>query len=312
MTTQTLPKILDGKAIAAGIRADVKADVEALLEGGARQPKLLACLVGNDPASRAYVKSKTRVCEEAGVAGESVLLPEETSHGELAERVRQWNGDDTIDGILIQLPLPGHIREREILDLVAPEKDVDGFHPQNVGRMWLDQDALTPATPTGIVEMLHRLEIPMKGRHAVVVGRSAIVGKPMAALLLRQHCTVTICHSRTRDLAATCREADILIAAVGRTAIIGPDHVKEGAVVVDVGMNRVDDAAEVERLFPGNEKRRARFEKRGYILVGDVDYHRVEPKASAITPVPGGVGPLTVAMVLANTVTASRRRQGLA
>lgn len=304
-------RILDGKKMAAEVRADVKIEVERLREDGARQPKLVACLVGDDPASQAYVRSKTKVCEEAGVAGEAALLPANTTHEELAERIRQWNEDDAVDGILIQLPLPDHLPEREILDLVVPEKDVDGFHPENVGRMWLDQDALTPATPTGVLEMLKRLEIPLKGQHAVIVGRSAIVGKPMAALLLRESCTVTVCHSRTRDLAATCREADILVAAVGRVGLIGPDHVKDGAVVIDVGINRVDDAAEVERLYPGNEKRRARFEKRGYILVGDVDYHRVAPKASAITPVPGGVGPLTVAIVLANTVKASKARQGL-
>lgn len=311
MTTESTTRILDGKAIAADIRADVAADVERLLAAGARQPKLVACLVGDDPASSAYVASKTKACHEAGVAGEVANLAADTPQAELAARIRQWNEDDTVDGILIQLPLPPHLPEREMLDLVVPEKDVDGFHPANVGKMWLDLPALTPATPTGIVEMLRREEIVLKGSHAVVVGRSAIVGKPMAALLLRRHCTVTVCHSRTRDLAAVCRQADLLVAAVGRTAVIGADHVKEGAVVIDVGMNRVDDAATVERLFPGDEKRRARFEKRGYVLVGDVDYHRVAPRASAITPVPGGVGPLTVAQVLANTVKASRMRQGL-
>jgi methylenetetrahydrofolate dehydrogenase (NADP+)/methenyltetrahydrofolate cyclohydrolase len=311
MTTPTTSRILDGKAIAAAIRADVQAEVERMLAAGGRQPKLLACLVGEDPASRAYVASKTRACEEAGVAGETVSLPAGTSRDELAARVEAWNRDDAVDGILIQLPLPDPLPEREILDLVDPAKDVDGFHPVNVGRMWLDQDALTPATPTGILEMLRREAIPLKGCHAVVVGRSAIVGKPMAALLLRQHCTVTVCHSRTRDLAAVCRQADLLVAAVGRAAIVGPGHVKEGAVVIDVGMNRIDDGAEVERLYPGDAARRESFARRGYVLTGDVDYERVRPKASAITPVPGGVGPLTVAQVLANTVKASRRRQGL-
>ena len=311
MTTPATSNVLDGKAIAAAIRADVQAEAERLMAAGARQPKLVACLVGDDPASQAYVRSKAKACHDAGIAGEVANLPPTTSYDELAGRLRDWNEDDSVDGILVQLPLPDHLPERKVLDLVVPEKDVDGFHPENVGRMWLDQEALTPATPTGVLEMLRRKEVPLKGAHAVIVGRSAIVGKPMAALLLRENCTVTVCHSRTRDLAAVCREADVLVAAVGRTALIGPDHVKEGAVVVDVGMNRVDDAAEVERLYPGNEKRRARFEKRGYILVGDVDYTRVAPKASAITPVPGGVGPLTVAIVLANTVKASRLRQGL-
>lgn len=310
-STTPNPRILDGKAMAAEIRNDAKAAVEQLVADGGRRPKLLACLVGEDPASKAYVGSKSRVCEKAGVLSDVVELPSTTTRDELVEHVRRWNADDSIDGILIQLPLPDHLPEREILDLVLPEKDVDGFHPENVGRMWLDQTALTPATPTGVIEMLHRLDIPLKGKHAVIVGRSAIVGKPMAALLLREHCTVTVCHSRTQDLPAVCRQGDLVIAAVGRTAMVGAEHVRDGAVVIDVGINRVDDPDEVERLFPGDEKRRARFEKRGYILTGDVDYTRVAPKASAITPVPGGVGPLTVAQVVANTVTASRRRQGL-
>ncbi len=188
---------------------------------------------------------------------------------------------------------------------------MDGFHPVNVGRLWLDEEGYTPATPTGIISLLKRNGIPLSGQRAVIVGRSAIVGKPMAGLLLRESCTVTVCHSRTRDLAAVTREADILVAAIGRSGMIGPEHVREGAVVVDVGINRLDDAVETERLFPGDEGRRQQVASKGYTLVGDVDFTRVAPKASAITPVPGGVGPLTVAMVISNTLKASRRRQGL-
>jgi methylenetetrahydrofolate dehydrogenase (NADP+)/methenyltetrahydrofolate cyclohydrolase len=198
-----------------------------------------------------------------------------------------------------------------VLDRISPDKDVDGFHPVNVGRLWLDEPGFTPATPTGIVSLLKRNGIALSGRRAVVVGRSAIVGKPMAGLLLRENCTVTVCHSRTADLAAVTREADILVAAIGRAGMIGPDHVREGAVVVDVGMNRLDDPAETERLYPGDEGRRQQLASKGYILVGDVDFTRVAPKASAITPVPGGVGPLTVAMVISNTLKSARRRQGL-
>ena len=311
MTTESSPRILDGKAFAAEIRADVATDVRALLDAGGRQPKLVAVLVGDDPGSRAYVRSKTKGCEEAGLLGETLKLDADVDRDTLTEHIRRLNDDDTVDGILVQLPLPGHLPEREILNLVVPEKDVDGFHPVNVGRLWLGETALVPATPSGVLEMLHRAEIPLKGLNAVIVGRSNIVGKPMASLLLREHCTVTLCHSRTRDLPGVCRGADLLVAAIGRTAMIGPDYVKEGAIVIDVGMNRVDDSDEVERLFPGDEKRRARFEKRGYILTGDVDTTAVAPKCSAITPVPGGVGPLTVAQVIANTFLASKRRQGM-
>jgi methylenetetrahydrofolate dehydrogenase (NADP+)/methenyltetrahydrofolate cyclohydrolase len=242
----------------------------------------------------------------------TVRLAADASEAELLARVDELNGDDAVDGILVQLPLPPQVTEKRVLDRISPEKDVDGFHPVNVGRLWLDEEGFTPATPTGIVALLKRNGIALAGRRAVIVGRSAIVGKPMAGLLLREHCTVTVCHSRTADLAAVTREADLLVAAIGRPGLLGPDHVREGAVVVDVGMNRLADAAETERLFPGDEARRQQMAERGYTLVGDVDFTRVAPKAAAITPVPGGVGPLTVAMVLANTLKAARRRQGLA
>ncbi|HEV2851383.1 MAG TPA: tetrahydrofolate dehydrogenase/cyclohydrolase catalytic domain-containing protein [Thermoanaerobaculia bacterium] len=304
-------RILDGKAAAAEIRAEVAAGVRELAEAGARLPQLVAVLVGEDTASQAYVGSKTRGCAEVGMLSQTLRLPAETSEAELLATVDRLNGDDAVDGILVQLPLPPQITEKRVLDRISPEKDVDGFHPISVGRLWLDEEGFTPATPTGIVSLLKRNGIPLSGRRAVIVGRSAIVGKPMAGLLLRENCTVTVCHSRTRDLAAVTREADILVAAIGRAGLIGPDHVREGAVVVDVGMNRLGDAAETERLYPGDEARRQQVAAKGYTLVGDVDFTRVAPKAAAITPVPGGVGPLTVAMVISNTLKAARRRQGL-
>ncbi|HEV2845199.1 MAG TPA: bifunctional 5,10-methylenetetrahydrofolate dehydrogenase/5,10-methenyltetrahydrofolate cyclohydrolase [Thermoanaerobaculia bacterium] len=303
--------ILDGKAAAAEIRAELAAKVREMAAVGARLPQLVAVLVGEDPASQAYVGSKVRGSAEAGMLSRTVRLPAETSESDLLALLDELNGDDAVDGILVQLPLPRQIDEKKVLLRVSPDKDVDGFHPVNVGRLWLDQEGFTPATPTGIVDMLKRNGIAMAGRRAVIVGRSAIVGKPMAGLLLRENCTVTVCHSRTADLPAVTREADILVAAIGRPGMIGAEHVREGAVVIDVGMNRLADAAEVERLFPGDEARRGQLASKGDILAGDVDFPRVAPKASAITPVPGGVGPLTVAMVLHNTLKAARRRQGL-
>jgi len=302
--------LLDGRAAAAEIRAEVAAGVRALAAAGARLPQLVAVLVGDNSASEVYVGSKVRGCAEVDILNRTVRLAAETSEAELLAHVDELNADDAVDGILVQLPLPPQIAEKRVLDRISPEKDVDGFHPVNVGRLWLDEEGFTPATPTGIIALLKRNGIPLAGRRAVIVGRSAIVGKPMAGLLLREHCTVTVCHSRTTNLAAVTREADLLVAAIGRAALLGPDHVREGAVVVDVGMNRLADAAETERLFPGDEARRRQVATRGYTLVGDVDFTRVAPKAAAITPVPGGVGPLTVAMVLANTLKAARRRQG--
>jgi methylenetetrahydrofolate dehydrogenase (NADP+)/methenyltetrahydrofolate cyclohydrolase len=304
--------ILDGKAVAAAIRDEVAERVKALVAAGGRPPGLAAVLVGDDPASKVYVGSKKRACEECSMAGRAVILPADTPAEEVRATIDRLNADDAIDGILVQLPLPAGLPERELLQRVDPEKDVDGFHPINVGRLWLGEDGFAPATPSGIIELLHRYEVPLKGRRAVVVGRSTIVGKPMAALLLAEHATVTICHSRTGDLAAVCREADVLVAAVGRAALIGADHVKPGAIVVDVGTNRITDRAEVERLFPGDAGRLEVLERRGGTLVGDVDFTRVHGRAAGVSPVPGGVGPLTVAMLLVNTLKAARRRQGLA
>lgn len=304
-------KLLDGRSAAAEIRAEVAAGVRELTGAGLRPPGLAAVLVGGDPASQVYVGTKVKACAEAGITSRPLLLPAATTESELLAVLDGLNQDDEIDGILVQLPLPSQIAERSVISRIWPEKDVDGFHPVSVGRLWLDEPGFAPATPAGILEMLKRSGIPLSGKRAAIVGRSAIVGKPMAALLLREHCTVTICHSRTADLPAVTREADILVAAIGRPAFLGPEHVREGAVVVDVGINRLRERADVERLFPGDEERLRQLETRGSTIVGDVDFVRVAPLASAITPVPGGVGPLTVAMLLANTLTAARLRQGL-
>ena len=303
--------ILDGRATAAAIRQEVAQGVADLVAAGGRAPGLAAVLVGDDPASRLYVGMKTRACEEVGMVGRSVLLPSATARAELERVLDELNEDETIDGILVQLPLPDHLPIREIVSRVVPAKDVDGFHAINVGRLWLGEPCFAPATPAGVIELLERHDVRISGARAVVVGRSNIVGKPMAALLLERHATVTVCHSRTRDLDAICREADILVAAVGRTGTIGPEAVKEGAMVIDVGTNHLTERSEVEHYFPGDAEKMASFEKRGSLLVGDVDFVRVAPRAGGITPVPGGVGPLTVAMLLANTLEAGRRRQGI-
>jgi methylenetetrahydrofolate dehydrogenase (NADP+)/methenyltetrahydrofolate cyclohydrolase len=304
-------RLLEGRPVAAAVRGEVAAAVERLVAAGGRRPGLAAVLVGEDPASEVYVASKTRGCREVGMAGRTVRLPATAGAAEVAAAIAALNADPAVDGILVQLPLPAGLPARDLLARVDPAKDVDGFHPWNVGRLWLDEEGFVPATPLGILELLRRHDVALAGRHAVVVGRSSIVGKPVAALLLRAQATVTVCHSRTHDLAALCRRADVLVAAVGKPALIGAEHVREGVVVVDVGIHRVSVAAEVERLFPGDEGRRQALRRQGFVLVGDVDFARVAPRAAAITPVPGGVGPLTVAMLLANTLRAAERRQGL-
>jgi len=306
-----MTKILEGKTLAADLRAGVAAGVREMELAGLRPPGLAAVLVGDNPASQVYVGSKIKACGESGIASRTIRLPADTSEDKLVGIVEDLNRDETVDGILVQLPLPRQIHERRVLEHVSPDKDVDGFHSVSVGRLWLDEPGFAPATPSGVIELLKRNGFPLSGKRAVIVGRSAIVGKPMAALLLRENCTVTVCHSRTADLAAVCREADVLVAAIGRAGMIGPEHVKEGAVVVDVGINRVTDPAELERLFPGDEERRRQFESKGSVITGDVDFHRVAAKAAAITPVPGGVGLLTVAMLLVNTLHSARMRQGV-
>jgi len=302
-------RVLDGKKIAAQIKAEVATEVESLRARGI-SPGLAAVLVGDNPASQLYVNSKTKTCAELGMHSEKVQLSSEVRTEDLLEVVDRLNQSDEIDGILIQLPLPDHVDDEAILLAVDPDKDVDGFHPVNVGRLSIGRFTLAPCTPMGIMEMLQREGVPIKGAEAVVVGRSNIVGKPMAMLLLHQHATVTICHSRTRDLAEVCRRADILIAAVGRTALVTRDYIKEGAVIVDVGMNRLETLEQVVDLFGEDSRRIDVFKKRGSTLVGDVHPRDPMGLAAAVTPVPGGVGPLTIAHLMKNTLLACRSRRG--
>ncbi|MDE3104181.1 MAG: bifunctional 5,10-methylenetetrahydrofolate dehydrogenase/5,10-methenyltetrahydrofolate cyclohydrolase [Acidobacteriota bacterium] len=306
----TQPLVLDGVAIAASIKAEVAAEVRSLQASGIT-PGLAVILVGEVPASQIYVRSKVKTCGELGIYSELITPPESITTEEMLALVQQLNERDDIDGILIQLPLPRHVDTKRLLEAVVPEKDVDGFHPVNVGRVQSGQPALAPCTPAGIIEILKRSHLPIAGKNAVVVGRSDIVGKPAAMMLLNESATVTICHSRTADLAAVTREADILVAAIGRPGFITRAMVKPGAVLIDVGINRLTDAADVARLFPGDQGRAETFARRGSTVVGDI-----EPAAfalsSAYTPVPGGVGALTIAMLMQNTVTAARMRRGQA
>lgn len=307
-----MARILDGKATATEIRAEVRDAVTQFAADHGRAPGLAVILAGDDPASKIYVGSKIRACQEAGLISKSYEFDSSVTREEILARIDAVNSDPEIDGLLVQLPIPDHLDEREVLLRVDPAKDVDGFHPWNVGSLWRDEPGFAPATPSGVIELLKRSGIEMSGKNAVVVGRSTIVGKPMAALLLRENATVTICHSRTQDLAATCRRADILVVAIGRPGMVGAEGVKEGAAVIDVGINRLTERADVERFFPGDEARMEIFERRGSTLIGDVDFTRaVEAlgESGAITPVPGGVGPLTVAMLLVNTLEAARRRE---
>ena len=279
-----MAKIIDGKALAAQVKARCAAGAEGLV----RRPGLAVILVGDDPASRVYVSGKERDCAECGFLSFEHKLPADTTEQELLTLIDRLNGDGAVDGILVQLPLPSHLNEEKVLNAIAPDKDVDCFHPVNVGKMVTGQPVFLPCTPAGVMEMLRAYEIPVAGRHCVVLGRSNIVGKPMATLLLAQSGTVTICHSRTPDLAAFTRQADILVSAVGRTGLVTADMVKEGAVVIDVAMNRNAEGK----------------------LCGDVDFAAVEKKASYITPVPGGVGPMTRAMLMENLLTAAKHHQG--
>jgi methylenetetrahydrofolate dehydrogenase (NADP+) / methenyltetrahydrofolate cyclohydrolase len=299
--------ILDGNKIAAEIRAEVASEVEKLMEIGMR-PGLAVILVGHNPASEIYVRGKVKSSEEVGIYSEKHTPPENVTTEELLELVIGLNLRDEIDGILVQLPLPPQVDSKKILMAVDPAKDVDGFHPMNVGFLSTQRPGLVPCTPAGVMEVLKRSNIPVAGREAVVVGRSDIVGKPVAMLLINGNATVTVCHSKTHDLPAVCRRADILVAAIGRAGMITSDFVKPGATVIDVGMNKVTDPKEFERLFAGNAKREESFKLKGSTLVGDV-HPQVEEVAGAITPVPGGVGPLTIAMLMSNTVRAARLRR---
>lgn len=303
-------KTLDGSRIAAEIRAEVAAEVAALRERNVA-PRLDAVMVGEDPASKLYVGSKAKTLGALGMVSRTHVLAADTTQHAIEALVDRLNADPEVDGILVQLPLPGSINPASILGRIDPIKDVDGFHPENVGLLQQGRPRFVPCTPAGIMEMLRREEIEIEGRRAVVVGRSDIVGKPMAMLLLHAHATVTMCHSRTRDLPEVTHGAEILIVAAGVCALIGPEHVADGAVVVDVGMHRVTELEKVERLFPGNDRKLAAFVRRGAVLAGDVDATKVAPKAGRLTPVPGGVGPLTIAMLAANTVKAAKLRRQL-
>ena len=265
--------------------------------------------MGNNPASEIYVRGKVKSCEELGIYSEKHTPLDTISTGELLELVQDLNRREEIDGILVQLPLPGQVDSKKILMAVDPAKDVDGFHPVNVGFLSTQRRGLVPCTPAGIIEILKRSDIPIAGQEAVVVGRSDIVGKPTAMLLINGNATVTVCHSKTRDLPGVCRRADILVAAMGRAGMITRDFVKRGATLIDVGINKVTDRAEFERLFAGNVKREEAFRAKGSTLVGDV-HPEVAEVAGAITPVPGGVGPLTIAMLMVNTVKAAKMRRG--
>jgi methylenetetrahydrofolate dehydrogenase (NADP+)/methenyltetrahydrofolate cyclohydrolase len=304
-------RILSGKSIADEIKQEVAAEAAELRERHGITPCLVAVRVGEDPASSVYVASKVKTAAELGLLSEQKHFDADISEDELAAVVSELNSRDDVDGILVQLPLPKHIDEQRILELIDPAKDVDGFHPINAGRLMQGYETLTPCTPAGVIEILKRSNIEIAGKNAVVLGRSNIVGKPMAMLLLQENATVTICHSRTRDLPAITRQADILVAAIGRAGFVKAAHIGEGATVIDVGINNVSDKELARELFLADdlEKRYAAIDKRGFTLVGDVNPRDAIERAGAFTPVPGGVGLLTVAMLMKNTVKAASMRR---
>lgn len=297
------------KLEAADLAARIKEEVKAEIARGVRA-SLAAVRVGDDPASAVYVKNKIRACEEVGIRSEHHALPESTTTEQLLELITSLNTRDDVDGILTQLPLPAHVDETAIIEAMNPAKDVDGFHPVNAGKLAMGRPVFVPCTPAGIIELLEDRGVEIRGANACVVGRSQIVGRPMAQLLLQRDATVTICHSRTRDLAAVTRTADLLVVAIGRAGFIGGDHIKPGATVIDVGMNKVSDVDEVRKLFGGDaEKRLEVVAKRGSTLVGDVNPAEAAEVAGMLTPVPGGVGLLTVAMLMKNTLKAAKLRR---
>jgi methylenetetrahydrofolate dehydrogenase (NADP+)/methenyltetrahydrofolate cyclohydrolase len=304
-----MPRVLDGAAIAAAIKHEVAQEVRTLAERNIR-PGLVVVQVGHIPASDIYVRNKIQTSGELGLYSEHITPPDTVSTQDMLDLIAQLNARDEVDGILVQLPLPAQVETKLLLDAVSPDKDVDGFHPINAGRLQAGRPALAPCTPAGIIEILKRSDIPISGKHAVVVGRSDIVGKPAALLLLNNNATVTICHSKTKNLAEITRQADILVAAIGRPGFITADMVTPGATLIDVGMNRIDSRQEFDRFFAGNAKREAAFAKRGSTIVGDIHPAAFEI-SGAYTPVPGGVGLLTIAMLMANTLRAAKLRRGL-
>lgn len=300
--------ILNGTEIGQQIRDELRQQIQELKQAGVT-PGLAAVLVGDNPASQIYVRNKIRACEDLGLYSERLTPPATITTDDLLAVVGELNRRPQIDAILVQLPLPRQVDTRRVLLAVDPAKDVDGFHSMNVGALVANRPGLRPCTPAGVMELLARSGIEIKGRRAVVIGRSDIVGKPLALLLLHQHATVTICHSRTQDLPAVARTADLLLAAMGRAAFVTPDFVQPGATVIDVGINRINDPATAEQLFAGYPQRLEEFRRKGSALVGDV-HPDVAEVAGALTPVPGGVGPLTIAMLMVNTVQATRQRRG--
>ena len=301
-----MSRILDGNLVRDQIKSECRPRIERLIKQAGRAPGLAVVLVGDNPASEVYVRNKTKTAEDVGIRSETITPEADISTEDLLILIRNLNHAPDIDGILVQLPLPSHIDSQRILLAVSPEKDVDGFHPLNVGLLSTGRPGLRPCTPNGVIQILRRYDIPIAGQNAVVIGRSDIVGKPMAMLLLHENATVTVCHSRTRDLPGVCRTADILVAAIGRAAMVTADYIKPGAVVIDVGINKVDKKSEAERIF--DPSRLADFERRGSLLVGDVHPGDVARVSSAYTPVPGGVGPLTIAMLMSNTIDSAERR----
>jgi methylenetetrahydrofolate dehydrogenase (NADP+)/methenyltetrahydrofolate cyclohydrolase len=310
--TEISPKaqLLDGAVVAEQIKGEVAQEVKQLWAEQQVRPCLAAVRVGDDVASAVYVRNKIRACEEVGIRSEHHALPATTTSIELTDLIKSLNTRGDVDGILVQLPLPVEIDETRIIDAIDPDKDVDGFHPVNIGKLSMGRPGFVPCTPAGIIELLERANIPITGENACVVGRSQIVGRPMAQLLLQRDATVTICHSRTRDLASVTNQADILIVAIGRPGIIGREHIKPGATVIDVGMNKITDETTARKLFgPDAEKRLEIIARRGYTLVGDVNPTEADEVAGRRTPVPGGVGLLTVAMLMRNTVKAAKLRR---
>jgi methylenetetrahydrofolate dehydrogenase (NADP+) / methenyltetrahydrofolate cyclohydrolase len=301
---------INGTKIADDIKREAAAEVDSLKARGIR-PGLAVILVGDDAASSAYVNMKAKTCEQLGIYSRKLTIPSAAATQELLAEVKKLNEDDAIDGILIQLPLPKHVNKHAVLEGVDPRKDVDGFHSRNLGSLLLGHETLVACTPLGVMELLQRSGVKTEGANAVVLGRSDDVGKPQAVLLMHANATVTICHSRTRNLSEVTRQADILVAAIGKTALVTRDFVKPGAVVVDVGTNKVSSREEVQRLFGDDASRWKDFEKRGYIWAGDVDERSVKDVASMMTPVPGGVGPMTIATLMKNTVKAARMRRGI-
>lgn len=299
-----MAKLISGNKISQDIKNEVKEEVEELKRIKGIKPGLGVILVGENPASKVYVSNKQKACEEVGILSDVVKMPEDISEEEVLKQIDAYNNRKDIHGILVQLPLPQHIDKTKVLEAISPSKDVDGFHPVNIGKLVAQQDCFVPATPAGIIEMLKREGITIKGKNATMVGHSEIVGKPCALLLLNEWATVTICHIETRNLKMHTVDAEILIVAVGKPYLITEDMVKNGAVVIDVGINRITaDKANPELL----DWRKADFETKGSTLIGDVDFQKVEPKVSAITPVPGGVGPMTIAMLLKNTVKSAKK-----